>query len=388
MTDVNFLFISGMFRSGTTFIARALNAHSRVACASDPMRPLFNSYRHSLGSKSYKKKNGRYDPQGDYFSQDVELLTKILDSDLEVSLDTDSDELFEIIKAAAMPYSGLWARTLPQIKKRMTYRNIVKSFLDHIGVVYSKNEEVDLIAFKEVWTNEMVPSFLRSFEGGKAVLVIRDPRAVTASNNVTEAKYPVIFLARQWRKAAFLALEAKKMFPDRVMLVRYEELVANPKKYLSEICEFSEIPYDVNVLDSALYLDGDGKPWRQNTSYKKQGSKKITTVYFDKWREILDKKDCLGIELVCWDFMNAFGYERVVSDEDLRGMSADDFKRIEKKNLSGWIRKYSFDDDDDVFSSEFMKEKERYEKLYSGSSVPEDAIYSLQALRQTDVGVL
>ena len=44
----NKVFISGMFRSGTTLVARMLASHSEVVCASDPFLPLYKHIRNKV----------------------------------------------------------------------------------------------------------------------------------------------------------------------------------------------------------------------------------------------------------------------------------------------------------------------------------------------------
>ena len=42
------LFLFGMYRSGTTVLARSLAGDSKIAFVSDPIRPFFNWYRTKL----------------------------------------------------------------------------------------------------------------------------------------------------------------------------------------------------------------------------------------------------------------------------------------------------------------------------------------------------
>ena len=42
------VFIFGLYRSGTTLVSRLLNGDSRIASASDPIRPFFNAYSNFL----------------------------------------------------------------------------------------------------------------------------------------------------------------------------------------------------------------------------------------------------------------------------------------------------------------------------------------------------
>ena len=41
-------FITSMFRSGSTFLARTLNSNKAIACASDPVFPYFKALRNKL----------------------------------------------------------------------------------------------------------------------------------------------------------------------------------------------------------------------------------------------------------------------------------------------------------------------------------------------------
>ncbi|MFW6289777.1 MAG: sulfotransferase [Mariniphaga sp.] len=60
-------FITGMFRSGTTLLARMLNTHKDIACASDPFRPFFNCFRDYI-AKEIDVQVNPYDPLGSYFT--------------------------------------------------------------------------------------------------------------------------------------------------------------------------------------------------------------------------------------------------------------------------------------------------------------------------------
>ena len=41
-----FFIVTGIFRSGTTWLARALNSHPQISFESDPIAPIFNSFRY------------------------------------------------------------------------------------------------------------------------------------------------------------------------------------------------------------------------------------------------------------------------------------------------------------------------------------------------------
>ena len=201
------LFISGMFRSGTTFLARMLNVHSKIACASDPLRPLFNSFRFEFK----KNQRGYFDPLEDYFLNNNDILQEILDSNLNKKISIPNELLLKTILHSAMPYSGKWTKKFDKNKTFSNYSDFIEYSLNLIHQIYG-NQDTKIIAFKEVWTNEFIPSFLNTFSNSKAIILLRDPRAVVAFNIVSGEKYPIFFLARQWRKLAFLSQIIKERF--------------------------------------------------------------------------------------------------------------------------------------------------------------------------------
>ena len=68
----NRLFISGMFRSGTTLFARMLHTHANIVCASDPFRPFFNCLRDAV-ARDIGVSVTEFDSLGDYFADRTQL---------------------------------------------------------------------------------------------------------------------------------------------------------------------------------------------------------------------------------------------------------------------------------------------------------------------------
>jgi len=93
------IFVTGLFRSGTTWLARALNSHPEISFESDPIAPIFNSFRYDLANNKYKKKNHRFSPLEDYFDSNTDLLKSILNSDFKKILNKDAGKkIFKLIK--------------------------------------------------------------------------------------------------------------------------------------------------------------------------------------------------------------------------------------------------------------------------------------------------
>jgi hypothetical protein len=378
---MDYVFITGMFRSGTTLLARMFNAHSRIACASDPMRPLFNSFRYTIAEEEYKRTHSRSDPLDDYFLSNTGLLRKILKADFEVALEEDTRELFQAVKERAMPFSGLWAASLDSHLDFGTYRDFMVYGLDHICAVYRGNKKIGITAFKEVWSNEFIPAFITSFAGAKAVVLIRDPRAVTASNMASGGKYPLFFLIRQWRKLAFLADYLKKEWAGEVHLLKYEDLVEDPEAEVRKLCRFVGVPFEEELLDITNFADGDNKRWRQNTNYGYRTEQRINRDSLDRWRKALKRPELLEIELIARDWMENFDYAPLYPLNALLGSHFSEYRRWPSSELSQWIRPYSFDEKEDIFAVEVAKEKARLLAAYTETELADGDRFLLQIQR-------
>lgn len=361
-----------MFRSGTTLLARALNAHPALACASDPMAPLFNSFRHDLASNMYRNSHGRFEPLGDYFEQDSDLLESIWESDFSQPVAANPTELIETIRSRAMPYSGNWARSLPEQIFDSTYERWIEEFMDLIWKSCGEDKETELVSFKEVWTNEFAPAFLRTFRNSKVLFVIRDPRAVAASKNVTNEKYSLLFLARQWRKLAWLAYRCSEEFPERTMILRYEDLVLSQEDSFRKICDFTGIPFLEDLLDQSKYLDGEGKPWSQNSSFHPRSSG-INAETMQRWKTVLSFDERKLIELICRDGMNAFSYETEFAPLEILEVSPSEHPRVSEVEMASWLTPFALDLDPQKFLQAIEVEIHRFRSLYGRSDGAEKA---------------
>ena len=111
------VFISGMYRSGTTLIARLLQARSDTICASDPIRPFFNSYSNFLRYKDKLNDSQLFLPFSDLFLEKNIYFESLINSDFKESIDL---ELIKLIKkqviAQSLPYSPLFSKKVSESK--------------------------------------------------------------------------------------------------------------------------------------------------------------------------------------------------------------------------------------------------------------------------------
>lgn len=340
-----FIFVTGMFRSGTTLLSRMLNAHPQIAFASDPYARLFKAFRNRISVQEFGQDNVDYEaPLDDYYfyPKKQKLMRRILETSLNLPIGNLSlPELRHQIAKASRPYSPKIEPFLDDMQGE-TFADLLVSGLDIIKNVYG-NAETHLVGLKEVWAGEFAGHILQQFPKAKVVHMIRDPRATCASKNVKSAKYPWIFLVRQWRKLATFAWIDDQFsdYKDRVFLMNFESLINEPLKQAQKICEFLEIEFHENLVNPTTFVDGDEKPWHQNSSHF-HGKQEFNSRSIDRWKDILSPAQIVFIENLCFAEMRAYGYERITLDDSHSPLSIIfDPPKVPLADLAEWIRPYS-----------------------------------------------
>lgn len=329
-----------MFRSGTTTMARALNAHPDIAFASDPFLPFFKKLRSNL-SQELGHRIPVSDPLSDYYFSEhgLDLLTAISDADPERPFSPgDFAEIAESVRQCCVQYSASLTPYLDNLRGA-TYRDYLRSMLEQIDACYGGGSRA-ISGFKEVWATEFVPFFLRADASAKAVIMMRDPRAVCASKNSTSENYPWTFLCRQWRKLAVIAKWCETQMPDRVMVIRLEDLVREPEPETRRLSDFLGVDWHPDLADPSSYRDGGGAPYKQNTSYE-GGAARFNTGTLEKWRQKLAPETVEFIDYICGPEMGLYGYAVDKASPD----RVDDFVSnpplIDDEAMAKWIRPFA-----------------------------------------------
>ena len=219
-----------------------------------------------------------------------------------------------------------------------TYDEIFETGFKIIEEVYGNGVE-SLVGIKEVWTNEFVPHFINNFKYSKVIILVRDPRAITASNYATqEHRYPFLFLGRQWRKLSVLGDIYNAKY-NNVYFLKYEDLIKEPKTVTQNLCEFLEIDFENSLIDHKKFIDGSGQTWLQNSSYN-QVKKGFNKSVLNKWKKVLNKKQISFIEGLCFFEMKKLGYKTIyVQSIDDAINAIKDFNEIDK-GIAAWIKPY------------------------------------------------
>ncbi len=301
---MNFVFVTGNIRSGTTLLDKLLSNHEDISILSQPFPYIyFQVKRDFLNSIDY---GYSYHPLSHYFLEERYTL-----SDLNHFLDHyefDFEGLVEVFDQMK-EYSGQLTRCedyeakLRDIKS-FNFSRVFKS----LQYIFRKKEGAAIYGSKEVLCEEFVPFFLQ--QGIKCIIIIRDPRAVIASMNygksgdyVGEIR-PTLFNIRNWRKSAAFAL-AMESEPNFTW-IKYEDLVLDFTSTIKKTTDLLEIePFAPDAFQDGIY-DQDGNLWEGNSSHDPK--RFISAASIDKFKELLPRKVLKYIEATCFPEMRCLGY--------------------------------------------------------------------------------
>jgi len=117
-----------------------------------------------------------------------------------------------------------------------------------------------LLSEKTPWNILCFPDLMEMFPSARFVHVIRDPRAVVLSMRQVarrarkrKVRCPDftrdMLLAVQYIKTCYtIALSAYRMAPDRMITIKYEELLRHPEKIVRSMCAFLHIDFNAAML--------------------------------------------------------------------------------------------------------------------------------------------
>lgn len=328
--------VTGTARSGTTLLARVLDARDDTALASDPYLPLLRGLRDAaLGASGLLPEAPL--PLEDSYGSDTRIAR------LDAVLAADPDALPADPAALVGALAPRAAHESPDLAARMdelrgdTWGAVLR---DAFALIARVRGDHALVGFKDVWCLELAPALLRAVPGARVVVVRRDPRAVVASmRTLADRGGPhghVLSYARHWRKEA--ALLARLVGDERIVAVGYEALVTDPEGELRRLCAALRVPFDAAMLDADGLRDARGARWTANSSYGATGSG-FSRASVERWRETLDPDARALVELVCGPEMEREGHVPAAPDEAAarRALEADEALELDWRSDLGDI---------------------------------------------------
>ncbi len=139
------------------------------------------------------------------------------------------------------------------------------------------------------------------FPGASFVHMIRDGREVASSISRRQLRHPELVIYR-WKKLVEEGRAAGASIRGRYLEVRYEDLTADPRTQMRRLCEFLQVEFTEQVLQSRLPQNPDRKRLPQG----ELGEISANPV---KWPGYFDSATVRRLEEIGGQMLGALGYE-------------------------------------------------------------------------------
>ena len=208
----------------------------------------------------------------------------------------------------------------------------------------------------------------------KIVAVLRDPADIFASSKHKAGNYPLMYIARHWRKNIAIAQHLKLLHPGQVHLLRYEELCANPlPTYNDLIRRILPSGHNLPVEQLPMPKDDVGNLFLKNSSY----GRVLTSFSIDQqsigtFRSVLSSQERQWLRYLCIvSYLDDLNFDSLVFDSSNESISEplDPYPSRDKSTIANWFTASYPDYDTKTFLNYHLSlERERFQNLYSPSS--------------------
>jgi hypothetical protein len=273
------LFIGGCPRSGTTLLRNILNRHSQLAVSPE------SSFLNEVFRTLYV--TGR-----------------------------TNDLQFAWQEIREHPFFVRWELPDSAIRAVLA-EHPPRSYGDLIRVLFAAHaaqQGKPLSADKTPYHALMFELLAEMFPTSRFVHVLRDPREVCMSLALQYFHFGGLAgAALWWQLHVGLAQRAAAVLGDRLLEVRYEELVADPQRELAWLCAWLDLPFEPALLESGQALEAAEIP-RRDAAYL------APQVGLRRWESELTRDDLGLIEAIAGPTMRAVGYDPAVRWPSMRAM--------------------------------------------------------------------
>ena len=271
----NPIFITGVYRSGTTLLTSILAAHKELDIGHPSVQYFRYIVKKNIGPENYK----------DIVHSISERVLK------RYSIKLDDESLVNEVEMAQ------------RINHHVIYDVVMRAIYGNSGKRWGEKSLLE-------WTS--IPTFLSMYPKGKAIHILRDPRDVLASykNMTYETKDKYIDAVFNCLDSFKSAISYSATFSDdRYCAVRYEDLVLDKENEIKRICNFLEVDFGDYILSNENHVEGMGTGVVQLTTDTHSSFPDDASNPTKRWEKKLSADELDFAEALLAPVMKNFNYE-------------------------------------------------------------------------------
>lgn len=168
----------------------------------------------------------------------------------------------------------------------------------------------------------------------------RDGRDVAASfKKIMVGEKHIYHLASKWKKEQELALNYINTLPEnRFMVIKYEDLIADPEKILKQLCAKIGIEYRDEVMN--YYTSNESHKTAESGKMWENVTKPILKNNSHKFESELSRDEIAIFETVAGDILCRLGYPRLIQPPAHLRFSDEQLKNFDEENKQ--LKKLAF----------------------------------------------
>lgn len=262
------------------------------------------------------------------------LLRLILDRHPAIAI-PDETEFFHFVYSRRRAFGDL---SVPRNRQRLIHQYLATEHIRRLGLDLTALHETllregtgypeffsSLLRFNAVHHGKQIPGekspyhalivelLCAWFPDCRIIHLVRDPRDVAASMmRMPWAARSVLVSALAWRKCNQAACQSSRR--TNYLMLRYEDLVADPEKHLGRICRHAEVEYAPGLVGTTDFEPG--VRW-----WGRRARGKLTGERLDRWRVDLAPWQAAVVERVAGSYMEMYGYSRELPRASLPTMA-------------------------------------------------------------------
>lgn len=273
IATINPIFVAGPDRSGTSLIYAILSSHPDIS-----MVRRTNMFRYFYGQ------------YGDLANEDnfERCLNTMLSYKRLVHLHPDPQRIRREFRQGEPTYGRLFAL-----------------FHAHNAERIGKTRWGD----KSLHTECFADNVFTAFPNARILHMVRDPRDRYASvlKRYATNRGMVGKATGKWLYSVVYGFHNVEKFPNKYMLVKYEELTLEPDKMVRKICDFLEVDFMPEMLSMSGAPDHNERGG--NSSFQRFNPGEISTSPVGRYRKVLTQQDIAFMQAYSGRYMSELGYE-------------------------------------------------------------------------------